>query len=229
MEQNIISVKKRNVVPGGVFGSLERKLCDITIQMGNERKYKTCYLDEQQILEYLEKYEMYLNRRRNKFIAKNNEKNFEKRIRNNLKTSPFYILSFIVFMIANTTLVSEITGFLLFLVSIIVGASSFAMTNRPSLYMTQIEKGTLEQIENELLNCKNLKNEAVISVNNKEHDDLERLKILHDAEKRKNEIRNKARFDELTIRRMKIEEEIRKMVESYDIGKNPEYTSSRRR
>ena len=230
MERNIISIKKRNSVPGGVFGDLERKLCDITIQDGKEKLYKTCYLDEDKILKYINEYENYLNGRKNKFVEKNKEKTLEKRIKNNLKASPVYLLSVIIYVLANTNLVSNFVGFSLFLVSILTASSSVVLANRTSLYMTPLEKGVLEEIEKELLDCKELRKEAVISVNNKEHDDLERLRIIHQANKRKNEIRNNARRDELTIRRLKIEERLQKMAKaSLDRNVYQDYTSSRRR
>lgn len=212
MEKKVTSVRKRNDHLGP-FGELERKLCDITYQEGDEIKYTTCYLDIQPILNFINKYERYLTTKKNKLTDSINQKTFNKRIKNNLKSSPLYILFLTLFVIANTTIVSPFASILLAFSSMSMFVGTVILVNNKSFYMTSLEKGELEEITNELLECHDLKEEAMEAIKNKENADLERARITHQANQRKKDIERKSKMMDIEMRSLKTSERVRLYAE----------------
>ena len=66
----------------------------------------------------------------------------------------------------------------------------------------------IKDFENLLKECEILKEEALDAIENKENDDLKRVEIVHDAMRRKNEMRNKARDLELKNFRNRVERKL---------------------
>ena len=206
MKREVISIQKRENTNKGIFGDLERKRCLVTFLENNAKKTKTCYLDTKEILDYIAEYRKYLNNILNETKRESFKGTWKKRLKYNLIASPVYIISLIILFASLTS--SPVFELLLQIFGWVLGTTGCVLINSKSLYISPEFVSKIKDLENLLKECEILKEEALDAIENKENDDLKRVEIVHDAMRRKNEMRNKARDLELKNFRNRVERKL---------------------
>lgn len=207
MKEKVISIQREeNTNNRGIFGNLERKKCIVTFLENNIEKYKTCYLDTTEILDYISEYMTYLNEKLARTTRKSLEGTWKKRLKYNLIASPVYLIAFIMFFASLTP--NPVLELLIQSLGIIVGGASAAYVNDRKKYIPPKIINELKDLENLLKESQELEIDAKEAVKNKGDDDLKRAKIVSDAMRRKNEMRNRARNLELENFRNRVERKL---------------------
>ena len=244
--ERVIDIKLRNLNNSGGLGDLGRRICDVLIIDDDKIKRKiNMDLDNPKLQEYLRKFEKYLTGKRDAAVSKALENTGKKRLRNNLISSPFYIISFgaLVFSVMG---VPEIIGIPLFFASLGIGISSVMLANMRSLYTNPKDEKAIQLLEIKIGECKNLQNEMgkllinkqdikeevqeVVEIEKRESPRIisvkdvtperEKIRIYEEAMKTKGDIAKKSKFDysELYSRMDAIEQLLNERRTSYPRG-----------
>jgi len=184
--ERVIEIKKKDV--RGPFGEFERKECNVTVLENGLKKEIPCYMDTDDILGFIEKYQRHLSFSKEKLLKRNKEDRIKRRIKYNLFAMPAYLVFLITFPIALN--LPEVAGIPLGILSVATGSIAALAANFKALYFDPSEQVRLEDLEQKIKESTELENEAVDEIAKKDTNDFFRADIQHKALRRRQEQEN---------------------------------------